>query len=110
MKKNRDVHIKITRFSEYGERYKLFVINKNTFDQDFNLEKYGLSLVIEDNKAIVDNLKWNGIAKKSGFEIDDLITELKVENLDRPSKNFVYPIALIILAIFGYLNFRRISN
>jgi len=107
LKKNRDIHIKITRFSEYGERYKLFVINKNTFDQDFNLEKYGLSLIIEDNKAIVDNLKWNGIAKKSGFEMDDLITELKVENLDRPSKKFVYPIALSIFAIFGYLNFRR---
>ena len=42
--------------------------------------------------------------------MDDLITELKVENLDRPSKNFVYPIASIILAIFGYLNFRRSPN
>jgi len=110
LKKNRDVHIKITRFSEYGERYKLFVINKNTFDQNFNLEKYGLSLIKEDNKVIVDNLKWNGLAKKSGFEMDDLITELKVENLDRPSKNFVYPIASIIFAIFGYLNFRRSPN
>jgi len=110
LKKNRDVHIKITRFSEYGERYKLFVINKNTFDHNFNLEKYGLSLIKEDNKVIVDNLKWNGLAKKSGFEMDDLITELKVENLDRPSKNFVYPIASIIFAIFGYLNFRRSPN
>ena len=109
-KKNKDIHIKITRFSEYGERYKLFVINKNTFEQNFNLEKYGLSLIKEDNKVIVDNLKWNGLAKKSGFEMDDLITELKIENLDRPSKNFVYPIASIIFAIFGYLNFRRSPN
>ncbi len=110
LEKSRDVHIKITRFSEYGERYKLFVINKNTFDQKFNLEKYGLTLIKKDNQIIVDNLKWNGLAKKSGFEIDDSITELKVENLDRPSKNYVYPIAFILFAIFGYLNFRRKPN
>ena len=50
------------------------------------------------------------VLKKSGFEIDDSITELKVENLDRPSKNYVYPIAFILFAIFGYLNFRRKPN
>ena len=110
LEKNRDVHIKVTRFSEYGERYKLFVINKNTFDQQFNLEKYGLTLIKQDNKVIVDNLKWNGLAKKSGFEMDDSITELKIENLDRPSKNYVYPVALIIFGIFGYLNFKRKPN
>ena len=110
LEKSRDVHIKVTRFSEYGERYKLFVINKNTFDQQFNLEEYGLNLIKQDNKIIVDNLKWNGLAKKSGFEMDDSITELKIENLDRPSKNYVYPIAFILFAIFGYLNFKRKPN
>ena len=110
LEKNRDVHIKVTRYSEYGERYKLFVINKNTFDQKFNLEKYGLTLINKDKKVVVDNLKWNGLAKKSGFEMDDSITELKVENLDRPSKNYVYPIAFILFAIFGYFNFKRKPN
>ena len=110
LEKHKDVHIKVTRYSEYGERYKLFVINKNSFDQKFNLEQYGLTLINKDNKVIVDNLKWNGLAKKSGFEMDDLITEFKIENLDRPSKNYVYPIALILFAIFGYLNFKRKPN
>jgi len=108
--KNKDVYIKITRFSEYGERYKLFVIEENSFDQNFNLEEYGLSLIKKENKVIVDNLKWNGLAKKSGFEMDDLISELKVENLDRPSKNFIYPIALFIFIVFGYLNYKRNPN
>ncbi len=106
-KNNRDVHIKVTRFSEYGERYKLFVINKNSFDKSFNFEEYGLTLIEKENEIIVDNLKWNGLAKKSGFELDDLISEIKVENLDRPSKNFVYPIALFIFIIFGYINYNR---
>jgi C-terminal processing protease CtpA/Prc len=108
--KNKEVHIKVTRFSEYGERYKLFVIPKNSFEESFNLENYGLNIVEKENKIIVDNLKWNGFAKKSGFELDDLISEIKVENLNRPSKNFVYPIALLFFLIFGYFNKRRENN
>ena len=61
----------------------------------------------EKNKIIVDNLKWNGQAKKSGFEMGDYISEFKIENSKRPSKLFVYPIAILFLLIFGYLNYRR---
>jgi len=104
---NKEVNIKVTRFSEYGDRYKLFVIAKNSFEESFNLEKYGMNLIKDENRIIVDNLKWNGLAEKSGFEMGDSISEFKVENLDRPSKNFIYPIALLLLIIFGYLNKSR---
>lgn len=40
----------------------------------------------------------------------DIITEFKIENLDRPSKGIVYPFALIFLIAFGYLNYRRQPN
>ena len=55
----------------------------------------------EKNKIIVDNLKWNGLAIKSGFEIGDYISELKIENSNRPSKQVIYPIAILFLLIFG---------
>ena len=101
----KDVHIKITRPSPYGERYKLFEIKKRTFDEEFNLENYGLSLVKKDNKIIVDTLDWKGEAKKSGLEMDDIITELKTENFDRPNKDVVYVFSFILLLIFGYFNY-----
>jgi TRAP transporter 4TM/12TM fusion protein len=103
----KEIQIKITRPSLYGERYKLFVIPKNTFEDRFTLEEYGITLLEQDDKIIVDNLKWNGVAKKNGFEMGDYISEFKVENIDRPSKNMVYPIALILLFICGYFNIRR---
>ena len=108
----KDVHIKITRPSPYGERYKLFEIKKRTFDEEFNLENYGLSLVKKDNKIIVDTLDWKGEAKKSGLEMDDIITELKTENFDRPNKDVVYVFSFILLIIFGYFNYTnyRIRN
>jgi len=103
----KEVRIKVTRVSEYGERYKLFVIEKNTFDNQYNLEEYGVDLINEDDKIIVDTIKWNGNAKKDGIEIGDYITEFKTENPNRPNKKIVYPIAFFFLLVFGYLNRRR---
>ena len=103
----KEIQIKITRPSLYGERYKLFVISKNTFEDKFTLEDYGITLMNQDDKVVVDNLKWNGEAKKNGLEMGDYISEFKIENSDRPSKNIVYPIAILLLVVFGYFNLKR---
>ena len=107
---NREVHIKVTRPSEYGDRYKLFVINKKSFNQNFNIQDYGIDLTEENNKIIINKVKWNGLAKKSGIEIGDIISNFKVENLDRPNKAIVYPFALLFLFGFGYFNYKRKEN
>lgn len=104
---NKEARFKVTRPSNYGERYKLFVIKKDTFDIEYSLEQYGISLIKEDSRVIVDTLQWNGKAKKSGFETGDYISEFKLENADRPNKGVIYPIAILLLIIFGYLNSRR---
>ena len=104
---NKEVRFKVTRPSAYGERYKLFIINKNTFEAEYSLVEYGMNLVIEENKIVVDILDWNGKAKKSGFETGDYISELKIENSDRPNKAIVYPISILLLIIFGFMNLRR---
>ncbi len=104
---NKEVRFKVTRISEYGERYKLFLIKKNSFENEYSLEEYGINLAKEDNRIVVDTLKWNGKAKKSGFETGDYISEIKIENLGRPDKSIIYPLAIILLIIFGYLNYRR---
>jgi TRAP transporter 4TM/12TM fusion protein len=104
---NKEARFKVTRPSNYGERYKLFVIKKNTFETKYSLEQYGISLVREENRVIVNTLQWNGKAKKSGFEIGDYISEFKIENVDRPNKGIIYSIAILLLIIFGYLNSRK---
>jgi TRAP transporter 4TM/12TM fusion protein len=103
----KEIHIKVTRRTNYGDRYKLFVINKGSFDEDFNLETYGMKITQEKNNLIVKNLDWKGLAKKSGIENGDIISNFKIENLERPNKAVVYPFALFLLFIFGLLNYRR---
>ena len=45
---NREVHFKMTRRTGYGDRYKLFVIEKDSLKENFSLEDYGINLI---NKA-----------------------------------------------------------
>jgi len=107
LKPDTDVHIRVTRRTEYGDRYKLFVINKDSFKENYSLEEYGINLVDKEGRMTVDTLKWNGLAKKSGVETGDVISEFKTEILDRPNKAIVYPFALLLLFGFGYLNYKR---
>ena len=61
--------------------------------------------------------KFEEISIKPGFmkhnggvlfrTISDTEYEFKIENADRPNKGIIYPIAILLLIIFGYLNHRR---
>ena len=104
---DREIHIKVTRRTDYGDRYKLFVIDKNSFEQNFNLNTYGISLGEEEGNLTVKKLDWKGLAKNSGIEIGDIISNFKVLNYDRPSKNIIYPFSFLLLLIFGYSNYKR---
>jgi len=107
LKPDHAVHIKITRNTDYGERYKLFVIEKNSFNKNYSLKDYGISLIDQEGKTTIDTLDWKGLAKKHGIEMGDIVTEFKIENLERPNKGIVYPFALLVLLGFGYMNYRR---
>ena len=107
LKADHDVHIKVTRRTEYGDRYKLFIIKKDTFNENYSLKDYGINIVDQEGRMTIDTLKWNSLAKKSGIEIGDVISEFKIENLDRPNKAIIYPFSLVTFLFFGYLNYRR---
>ena len=66
-----------------------------------------INLINKEGRLTVDTLKWNGQAKKAGIETDDVITEFKIENLDRPNKAIIYPFSFLLILIFGYNNYRR---
>ena len=107
LKTDRDVHIKVTRRTEYGDRYKLFIIKKDTFNENYSLKDYGINVVDQEGRMTIDTLKWNSLAKKSGIKTGDVISEFKIENLDRPNKAIIYPFSLVTFLFFGYLNYRR---
>jgi TRAP transporter 4TM/12TM fusion protein len=105
--KDQNIQIKITRQTTYGPRYKMFEIKKNEIENNFSFEEFGINVATQDNQIIIDTLKWNGEAKKKGLETGDIINEIRIENIDRPNKDWVYPFALIFLGFAGYYNYRK---
>jgi len=104
---SKEVHIKVTRVTEYGERYKLFVIDESSFENDYNLEDFGINLADDNNEVVVDKLNWKGLAKKNGMQMGDIVSNFKIENPNRPNKAIIYPFALLFLFVIGYFNYKR---
>ena len=77
------------------------------FENEYNLEEYGVTLSEQNEQLVVDKLNWKGEAKKSGVQMGDIISNFKIENPDRPNKAIVYPFSFLLLLIFGYNNYRR---
>ena len=72
MDPSKETHIKITRVTEYGERYKLFVIDKGKFNKEYTLKEYGATLLEQNDQLMIDKLDWKGEAKKSGMQMEIL--------------------------------------
>ena len=69
-----------------------------------------MTLTDQNDQLTVDKLNWKGEAKKSGIQMGDIISNFKIENPERPNKAIVYPIAFLLLIIFGYINYRNKSS
>ena len=76
------------------------------FENDYTLEDFGVNLGEDNNQVVVDKLNWKGLAKKSGMQMGDIISNFKIENPDRPNKWIVYPFAFLLLFMFGYTNYK----
>ena len=61
-------------------------------------------------RAVYDNKEINAVInvlKNHSLNLIDGPHVKKLENADRPNKRIIYPIAILLLIIFGYLNYRR---
>ncbi len=98
---DRAIRLHVTRETEYGDRYKLFVIpaNPSTGAQKEPVAKrIGATLEKESGERLaVQNLAFNGAGEKAGLTFGDNITTIDVEQLNRPAKEWVYPLGLAVL-------------
>ena len=91
------VRLHVTRHTEYGERYKLFVFSPET--NLVGAEQLGLELVQEDEQWLVSNMAFMGLAEKSGIDFYDEITAMDVQSLQRPSLLWVYGLAMLLIVL-----------
>jgi len=98
---DRTVRLHVTRNTNYGDRYKLFrVASPAAGDTRAIGQVWGMELKKENSgRFSVDNLAFMGTAEKAGVAFGDTITDIDVEQLDRPPKEIVYPVMFMLLAV-----------
>ena len=103
------VRLSSVRETDYGDRFKLFVMRapggaagQTTFG--VKLEKE------QDGRYSVADMTPNGLAEKAKMDFGDYVNTVEVEQIDRPPKELVYPIALLVLAGVVLMQMARRKN
>ncbi len=90
---DRAIRLHVTRETEYGDRYKLFVIpsRKGAKDGVTPLGKrVAATLSAEaDGRLAVTDLGVRGAAEKAGVTFGDYVTDIDVEQRGRPAKEWI---------------------
>ncbi len=96
----RQVRLHVTRETDYGERYKLFVLETPMEQATTPAKTFGVGLEREeDGRYAVVDLAWNGMAEQAGIDWGDYVTGVDVEQTDLPPKELIYPAGLALLGL-----------
>ena len=107
----RKLRLQVTRYTDYGERYKMFVFPIEPNTKASVLEISGLELEKNDNNNFeVVNLVFMGPAEQKGMDFFDEVTRIEISSLDRPAKEYVYLVGLLFLLLTFYSQRRRITK
>ena len=110
MEAGRTVRLHIVRETDYGDRFKLFLLPK--IDNP-SLKTYGIELdKPKDGRYPVSNVGFNSVAEKRGIRpFEDFVTAIDIEQPDRPAKEWIYPLALLVFGmVLGSQLVRRRSG
>jgi TRAP transporter 4TM/12TM fusion protein len=104
---DRAVRLHVTRETEYGDRFKLFVIPAIK-SGDGGLRPIGKRIESTlkpnaDKRLNISDIKFNGVGEKAGLIFGDFVTEIDIEQSDRPAKEWVYPLALLLLIFVFFI-------
>ena len=107
----RKLRLQVTRYTDYGERYKMFVFPIEPNTKASVLEISGLELEKNDDGNLeVVNLVFMGPAEQKGMDFFDEVTRIEINSLDRPAKEYVYLVGLLVLLLTLYSQRRRITK
>ena len=106
---DRKVRLHVVRSTDYGDRYKLFTISPPAADGQRSLaQRIGVEIAPAEGGGFeVADTEFNGPAEKAGLTFGDRITDIDVEQVDRPPKEIVYLLGLAALGLVLLSQYRR---
>ncbi|MEE8334300.1 MAG: TRAP transporter fused permease subunit [Alphaproteobacteria bacterium] len=98
IEKGRVIRLHVVRETNYGDRFKLFRLQSTGGN---GIKSYGLTLEpLANGRYPVANVGFNSVAAKIGLQpFQDFVTAIDVAQTDRPAKELVYPLALLLLGL-----------
>ena len=97
LEEGQKVRLHVTRHTNYGDRYKLYVFTPE--GKAMGAEQLGLELVQDGEAWVVSNMAFMGAAEKVGIDYYDEITAIDTQQLDRPATEWVYLGGFMIIAL-----------
>lgn len=105
IEKGRTFRLHVTRETDYGDRFKLFVLKGPEAAKG---PPYGIELEPgKDGRYSVAGVGFNTPAEKAGLTFGDYVTAVDIEQLGLPPKQLVYPFMLMLLGVVIALQLRR---
>ncbi|MDP6785536.1 MAG: TRAP transporter permease [Rhodospirillales bacterium] len=101
------IRLHVVRQTEYGDRFKLYSVATPGIVPDETYGRYGLKVEPADGRFEVTALEFNGLAEQRGIEVGDIVTDVDVETVGRPAKEWVYPFAFALLGLVMVLQLMR---
>jgi len=109
-KEKRKLRLHVTRYTDYGERYKMFAFPIEPSSTSL-AEITGLEIEKNSNNNFeVVNLSFMGPAEEIGMDFYDEITKIEVSSISRPPKEYIYIFGLLLLALTYVSQKRRIKR
>ena len=101
------VRLHITRHTNYGDRFKLFVFPANSAGP-FTAEDLGMSLAYEEQEGwVVESLGYLSPAEAVGIDYSDSVTSIDIESLDRPAREWAFVPAFVLIGLVWFNQRRR---
>ena len=109
-KEKRKLRLHVTRYTDYGERYKMFAFPIEPSSTSL-AEITGLEIEKNSNNNFeVVNLSFMSPAEETGMDFYDEITKIEVSSISRPPKEYIYIFGLLLLALTYASQKRRVKR
>lgn len=100
---DRKLRFHVVRYTDYGERYKMFAFPIEAQSSVSVYDVAGLELEKNDHDNLeVTNLTFMGPAEKIGMDYYDEVTRIEISSIDRPAKEYIYLLGLLTLILVYY--------
>ncbi len=106
----RKVRLHVTRYTDYGERYKMFAFAVKQNQSISVSDLTGIDLMKNENGNYdVVNMQYMGEGEKIGIQFYDEVTKLEISSIDRPAKEYIYLFGFLLLMLTLFSQKKRLK-